>query len=125
MLTAPLALEAVGPNPTDREKKGSKRHLPVDGRGVPLSFVVTGAIRYDVTQLDEVLQSHHGQAQVAKYSTQQAPVCRQRLSRRAGIGDKLLVRYEKLELRFVALNHIAAGVIAFHKVKLKVKIIHG
>jgi hypothetical protein len=25
------------------EKKGSKRHLLVDGRGVPLSIIVTGA----------------------------------------------------------------------------------
>ena len=31
---------------------------------------------------------------------------------------KLLVRYEKLERSFVALNHIAAAIIAFGKVKL-------
>jgi transposase len=41
MTKAPLAQEAVGRNPTDRGKKGSKRHLLVDGRGVPLSLVVT------------------------------------------------------------------------------------
>ena len=39
------------------EKNGSKRHLLVDGRGVPLSFIVTGANRHDVTQLDAVLSS--------------------------------------------------------------------
>ena len=39
------------------EKKGSKRHLLVDGRGVPLSLVVTGANQHDVTQLDAVLQA--------------------------------------------------------------------
>ena len=46
-------------DPTRRigEKKGSKRHLLVDGRGVPLSLVVTGANRHDVTQLDEVLRA--------------------------------------------------------------------
>jgi putative transposase len=38
-----MAQEAVGPSPTDRGKKGSKRHLLVDGRGVPLSFIVTAA----------------------------------------------------------------------------------
>ena len=38
-------------------KNGSKRHLLVDGRGVPLSFIVTGANRHDVTQLDAVLSS--------------------------------------------------------------------
>jgi transposase len=37
------------------EKKGSKRHILVDGRGVPLSIVVTGANRHDVTQLEVVL----------------------------------------------------------------------
>ena len=35
--------------------KGSKRHLLVDGRGVPLSLVVTGANAHDVTQLEAVL----------------------------------------------------------------------
>jgi transposase len=37
------------------EKKGSKRHLLVDARGVPLSIVVTGANRHDVSQLEAVL----------------------------------------------------------------------
>jgi transposase len=36
-------------------KKGTKRHLLVEGRGVPLSIVVTGANRHDVSQLTEVL----------------------------------------------------------------------
>jgi putative transposase len=56
MVKAPLAQEAVGRNPTDRGKKGTKRHLLVDGRGVPLSLVVTGANRHDVTQLELVLE---------------------------------------------------------------------
>ena len=38
---------------------------------------------------------------------------------------KLLVRYEKLERSFVALNHIAAAMIAFRKVKLTVNILYG
>ncbi len=38
---------------------------------------------------------------------------------------KLLVRYEKLERSFVALNHIAAAIIAFRKVPLKINIIYG
>ena len=57
MFKAPLAQEAVGPNPTDREKNGSKRHLLVDGRGVPLSLVVTGANAHDVTQIEAVLDA--------------------------------------------------------------------
>ena len=38
---------------------------------------------------------------------------------------KLLVRYEKLERSFLALNHIAAAIIAFRKVKLATNIIYG
>ncbi|CAN7431213.1 transposase [Paraburkholderia hospita] len=38
---------------------------------------------------------------------------------------KLLVRYEKLERSFVALNHLAAPIIAFRKVPLDVNIIYG
>jgi IS5 family transposase len=38
---------------------------------------------------------------------------------------KLLVRYEKLERSFVALNHLAAAIITFRKVPLKVNIIYG
>lgn len=58
MIKAPLAREAVGRNPTDREKKGSKRHLLVDGHGVPLSLIVTGANRHDVSQLTAPARCH-------------------------------------------------------------------
>ncbi len=34
MVKASLAQVAAGRNPTDREKKGTKRHLLVDGHGV-------------------------------------------------------------------------------------------
>ncbi len=39
-----------GPNPTDRAKLGSKRHLVCDGRGVPLAIRLTGANRNDSEQ---------------------------------------------------------------------------
>jgi putative transposase len=39
------------------EKKGSKRHVLVDGHGVPLSLIVTGANRHDVSQLAAVLNA--------------------------------------------------------------------
>ncbi|WP_280512954.1 hypothetical protein [Nitrosomonas europaea] len=42
MMKALLAQQIVGSNSTDRGKNGSKRHLLVDGRGVPLSLIVTG-----------------------------------------------------------------------------------
>ncbi len=39
--------DQTGPNPTDRGKRGSKRHLICDGRGVPLAVRLTGAKRND------------------------------------------------------------------------------
>lgn len=38
---------------------------------------------------------------------------------------KLLVRYEKLERSFLALNHLAAAIIVFRKVPAKINIIYG
>lgn len=38
---------------------------------------------------------------------------------------QLLARYEKLERSFVALNHLAAAIIAFHQVPLTVDITYG
>ena len=37
----------TGPNPTDRGKNGSKRHLMVDGAGTPLAIAHTGANCHD------------------------------------------------------------------------------
>ncbi len=44
---APLGGEDTGRNPTDRGKQGSKIHLLVDKRGVPLAVFITGANRHD------------------------------------------------------------------------------
>ncbi|MBI3044505.1 MAG: transposase [Betaproteobacteria bacterium] len=40
-----------GSNPTDRRRAGSKHHLLTDAQGIPLSIILTGANRHDVTQL--------------------------------------------------------------------------
>lgn len=37
--------EVTGPNPTDRGKLGTKRHVLTDGRGIPLAVTLTGANR--------------------------------------------------------------------------------
>jgi putative transposase len=44
---APLGGEKSGKNPTDRGKLGTKIHVLVDGRGAPLSVVLTGANHHD------------------------------------------------------------------------------
>ena len=40
---AVFGLLQTGPNPTDRAKLGSKRHLICDGQGIPLAIRLTGA----------------------------------------------------------------------------------
>ncbi len=141
----------------------------MDGRGVPLSLVVTGAYRHDVTQLAEVLRAimvkrktpgvrrskhlcadngyrrgpalqiikSHGYIPHVVGRRAQADAKRRGPAKKArrwvvevchswfNRFRKLLVRYEKLERSFVALNHIAAAIIGFRKVKLTVNIIHG
>ncbi|WP_169200595.1 IS5 family transposase [Aromatoleum buckelii] len=170
MMKAPLAQEAVGPNPTDRGKKGgSKRHLLVDGRGVPLSLIVTGANVNDGKRLNEVLnaivvkrrcppvrRSKHLCADAGYRSAenlrtiethryiphvvshrQEADIKGRDPSKKAkrwvvevahswfNRFRKLLVRYEKLERSFLALNHLAAAIIAFRNVPLGINIIYG
>jgi putative transposase len=141
----------------------------VDGRGVPLSFIVTGANRHDVSQVDEVLNGivmkqpspplrrHKHLCADAGYVGASARECMDRhgyIPHVKGRGEetmeierkpnkkarrwvvevahswfnrfrKLLVRYEKLQRSFVALNQLAAAIIAFRKVPLKINIIYG
>jgi hypothetical protein len=54
---AGLGGEKTGKNPVDRGKLGSKHHLLVEGRGVPLSVSLTGTNRKDITQLIELVES--------------------------------------------------------------------
>ena len=44
---APLGSQKTGNNPTDRGKSGAKINLLVNGRGAPMSIVLTGANRHD------------------------------------------------------------------------------
>jgi putative transposase len=60
LLAAPLGGEATGPNPTDLGKSGTKRHLLVDGRGVPLAFHLSGANRHDLKGLSHLLKPEEG-----------------------------------------------------------------
>jgi len=49
--------DCVGKNPTDRGKLGTKRHLHVDQRGIPLGVSLSGASDHDKTQLQTVLDA--------------------------------------------------------------------
>lgn len=141
----------------------------MDGRGVPLSLVVTGANVNDGKRLDEVLgaimvkrkipshrRSKHLCADAGYRSAanlrvieahryiphvvdrrKEADIKRRDPTKKArrwvvevchswfNRFRKLLVRFEKLERSFIALNHLAAAIIAFRKVPLDVNIIYG
>ncbi len=49
--------QKTGPNPTDRGKTGSKRHLIVDGRGTPLAIRHTAANRHETTMVEELVDA--------------------------------------------------------------------
>jgi len=143
--------------------------LLVDGRGVPLSLVVTGANRHDVSQLAAVLDAimierptppirrhkhlcadagytgapalkiiaEHGYIPHVKGRGQEAKELKRtpgKTARRWIVEvahswfnrfRKLLVRYEKLDRSFLALNHLAASIMAFRKIKSAKNIIYG
>ena len=47
----------TGPNPTDRDKLGTKRHVLTDGQGIPLSVVITAANVHDMKAAINTLDS--------------------------------------------------------------------
>ena len=83
----------MGPNPTDRGKMGTKRHLITDRQGVPLAALLTGANRHDSVVFEEVLdavppikrpsgQRRKRPAKVHADKAYDSPRCRRALSRR-------------------------------------------
>jgi transposase len=57
MTKAPLGGKCTGRNPTDRGKRGTKRSLLTDAKGVPIGLAVAGANRHDVTLVEATLES--------------------------------------------------------------------
>ena len=49
--------ELTGPNPTDRGKPGTKRHVLVDAGGIPLALELTPANAHDSTMLEPMLDA--------------------------------------------------------------------
>ena len=49
--------DEVGPNPTDREKSGTKRSLTVDEDGGPLGAVIAGANVHDTKLLEATVEA--------------------------------------------------------------------
>ena len=49
--------DLTGPSPTDRAKSGSKRHVLTDGRGIPLSVVISAANTHDKWLIGEAMDA--------------------------------------------------------------------
>jgi transposase len=93
-LFRPKGGEETGPNPTDRGRAGSKRHLITDAKGVPLALRLTAANIHDsrlfAEPIDAVPPIRHGvgrpQRRPAKLPADKGydfPRCRTALRRRA------------------------------------------
>jgi putative transposase len=54
---APLGGDKTGRNPTDRGKRGVKRSVLTDGRGVPLAAVIDGANRNDHKLMRQTIEA--------------------------------------------------------------------
>jgi transposase len=85
--------DATGPNPTDRAKPGTKRHVVTDRAGTPLAFCLTGANRHDSVPFEELIDAippirqpnGHRRKRPSKVHADKAydiPRCRQALTRR-------------------------------------------
>ena len=70
-IEAPLARKSSGPNPTDRGKKGSKRHVLVDEKGIPISLLVSAANQHDSVALEPLLKA----AVVSPAATTECHLC--------------------------------------------------
>jgi transposase len=91
----------TGPNPTDRAKKGTKRHLLVDGRGAPLALRLTGANRNEsleaMSLVDDIppIRGKHGRPRrkpKALYGDRQYGTPRNREGLKARRIDNYLAR---------------------------------
>nr|WP_246329996.1 IS5 family transposase [Endobacter medicaginis]MCX5474797.1 IS5 family transposase [Endobacter medicaginis] len=54
-LAAKRGGDKTGPNPTDRGRLGTKRHLITDANGLPLAFILTGANTHDSMPFEELI----------------------------------------------------------------------
>jgi Transposase DDE domain len=49
--------DATGPNPTDRGRPGTKRHIATDRNGIPLTFKLTGANVHDSVPFEDIIDA--------------------------------------------------------------------
>lgn len=107
------------PNPKQRRSK----HLCADagyrGKTAMKVILAHGYIAHVVSRKSEAAQKKRDPKNKARRWVVEA--CHGWFNR----FRKLLVRYEKLEHTFLALNHLAAAIIALRKIDLPINIIYG
>jgi transposase len=107
--------------PTPRQRRS--KHLCADagyrGRNAMKIILAHGYIAHVVSRKSEAVNKQRHPEKKARRWVVEA--CHSWFNR----FRKLLVRYEKLEHTFLALNHLAAAIIALRKIKLPVNIIYG
>jgi putative transposase len=47
----------TGNNPTDRSKRGTKRHILTDKKGIPLSAIISSANTHDIKVVTDVVDN--------------------------------------------------------------------
>jgi transposase len=113
------AIVVKRPSPKQRRSK----HLCADagyrGKGAMTVILAHGYIAHVVSRKSEAEQKKRDPTKKARRWVVEA--CHGWFNR----FRKLLVRYEKLEHTFLALNHLAAAIIALRKIDLPVNIIYG
>ncbi len=113
------AIVVKRPSPKQRRSK----HLCADagyrGKNAMTIILAHGYIPHVVDRKREALRKKKNPK--AKARRWVVEVCHSWFNR----FRKLLVRYEKLEHTFLALNHLAAAIIALRKIMLPVNIIYG
>ena len=113
------AIVVKRPNPKQRRSK----HLCADagyrGKKAMAIILAQGYIAHVVSRKSQAQQKKRDPKKKARRWVVEA--CHGWFNR----FRKLLVRYEKLDRSFLALNYLAASIMAFRKIKLGVNIIYG
>jgi transposase len=105
--------------PRQRRSKHLCAHAGYRGARQQQTIQAHGYIAHVVSRLKEVQAKRRNPNRKARRWV--VEVCHSWFNR----FRKLLVHHEKLQRSFVALNHLAAAIIAFRKVPLKINIIYG
>jgi putative transposase len=135
----------TGPNPTDRGKIGTKRHVLTDQRGIPVSVIITSANTHDMKAATDTLfpllclDKGYDYPEIERESTKRryVPHIRHRgegliklryYSARRWVVErtnswhnrfrKLLVRYEKKSENYLALVSLACCFIVYRRIIL-------